>query len=618
MPLPSPSSQARASDLRQTLELVYRSQRFPCHDGDVIGREGTVAAEALGEAKTMSRQHLLISWRDHAAGSAPSGWFVKLAPNARNNTLLDGRSMQRDLPHALNVGEHYFNIIGFEFVLHVTDFTADLTNDGTARLAAGQPVPGLEQLRQQFGADGLFHLVADHTRDLIAIIDDHGRRVWNNAAYFSCLGYRPEDIRQSYSMAEIHPDDLPLVKQTFEDSMRTGTGSRIEYRMRHHDQRWIYLESQASVVEVAGAAGHYLVLVARDITARKDAEQKALLRARHLVERTATLARFTQSHELQEGNLESCFAQVVEAAAKHFECERASVWLFSPGGETLVCQDLFEPLTLQHSRDATWPVSACGQFLAALRVNRCLAIDSAFTDERLAELRPIYLFSHRVSSFLAARICLGSEVLGVLVLERTDVIEHWSLGGSELRRLPGGRAAGGAPGAQAGRGVFGPAKKPAPARRRTDRGQRLRPRAAARPVVGRGGERMAFLAVHLAGGRRVRPPVARRPPSGDLFARRGGPRHRRVAAGHFRAESVARAGPAERRFPRSRRGARGVERHLRHGEAGGHVFHDVVRGLRPGETRGSPTPPPAIPRRCCWPRKPAPRHLRTPCSAPGG
>ncbi len=422
-----PQGSAQEPVLQQTLELVYRSQRFPCRDGDVIGREGSVAAEVLAEAKTMSRQHLLISWRDDTASSAPSGWFVKLTPNARNNTLLDGRPMQRDLPHALNVGEHHLNIIGFEFVLHVTDFSSTATNDGTARLAAGPPVAGLEQLRQQFGADGLFHLVADHTRDLIAIIDDHGRRVWNNAAYFSCLGYRPEDIRQSYSMAEIHPDDLPLVKQTFEDSMRTGTGSRIEYRMRHRDQRWVYLESQASVVEVAGAAGHYLVLVARDITARKDAEQKALVRARHLVERTATLARFTQSPELQEGNLESCFTQIVEAAARHFECERASVWLFSPEGQTLVCQDLFEPLTLQHSRDATWPVSACGQFLAALRVSRCLAIDSAFTDERLAELRPIYLFSHRVSSFLAARVCLGSEVLGVLVLERTDVIEHWSL-----------------------------------------------------------------------------------------------------------------------------------------------------------------------------------------------
>ncbi len=409
------------------MELVYGQERFLCRDGDIIGREGTVATTVLAPARAVSRHHLLVSWQDDGPGHAPGGWFIKLALNARNLTLLDDRQMQRDLAHALAPGEHRLGIIDFVFSLHVTAPRNEPTHADAPGLAESIPDADPDQSHRLFGANGLFQLLADHTRDLIAIIDERGTRIWNNAAYFSCLGYDPEEIRHSYSMAEIHPDDLPLVKQTFDESMRTGIGQRIEYRMRHRDQRWIDLESQASVVEAAGAAGRCLVLVARDITARKEAEAKALHRARRLVERMAMLARFTQSPDLQDGNLESCFSQVLEAATEHFKCQRGSVWLFSPDGATLVCQDLFEQPTLQHSRGGVWPVSACGQFLATLRVKRCLAIDSAFTDERLAELRPIYLFSHRVSSFLAARICLGNEVLGILVLERTDVIEHWSL-----------------------------------------------------------------------------------------------------------------------------------------------------------------------------------------------
>ncbi len=412
---------------RPTLELVCGQGRFACREGDIIGREGTVANVELASARAVSRQHLLVSWQDDGPGCPPGGWFIRLAPGARNVTLLDDRPMPRDLAHALAPGEHRVEIVDFAFGLRVTAPRHEPTPADPPGLAEAAPGAHPDQPHLLFGVNGLFQLLADHTRDLIAIIDEHGTRIWNNAAYLGCLGYDPQEIRRSYSMTEIHPDDLELVKQTFDESMRTGVGQRIEYRMRHRDQRWVYLESQASVVEAAEGGGRYLVLVARDITARKEAEARALQRARQLVERMAILARFTQSPELQDGNLESCSSQVLEAATEHFKCQRGSVWLFSPDGAALVCQDLFEQPTLQHSRGESWPVSACGQFLATLRVKRCLAIDSAFTDERLSELRPIYLFSHRVSSFLAARICLGNEVLGVLVLERTDVIEHWSL-----------------------------------------------------------------------------------------------------------------------------------------------------------------------------------------------
>lgn len=118
----------------------------------------------------------------------------------------------------------------------------------------------------------LLDLIANHAADLIAVIDPEGRRVWNNRAYFAVLGYVPEEIQGTDSLVEIHPDDLPLVRATFARSMRTGEGQRIEYRMRHRDGHWVVLESEARIVHDWNGLQKCLLLIARDVTARREAE----------------------------------------------------------------------------------------------------------------------------------------------------------------------------------------------------------------------------------------------------------------------------------------------------------------------------------------------------------
>ena len=79
----------------------------------------------------------------------------------------------------------------------------------------------------------LLELIVDNIDDLIAVIDSQGRRVWNNAAYARVLGYSVEGLAGSNSLIEVHPDDLPKVQQALRDSMLSGSGRRIEYRLRH-------------------------------------------------------------------------------------------------------------------------------------------------------------------------------------------------------------------------------------------------------------------------------------------------------------------------------------------------------------------------------------------------
>lgn len=120
----------------------------------------------------------------------------------------------------------------------------------------------------------LLQLVADHVDDLFAVVDCHGRRIWNNQAYHQLLGYSPEELQGSYSFMEIHPDDQMKVAAAFADTMQNGTSERIEYRMQHKNGDWIMLESRSRAIYDDESRVQYIILVARDVSKRNRLEEE--------------------------------------------------------------------------------------------------------------------------------------------------------------------------------------------------------------------------------------------------------------------------------------------------------------------------------------------------------
>lgn len=120
----------------------------------------------------------------------------------------------------------------------------------------------------------LLRLVADNVDDLIAIVDCHGRRIWNNRAYFELLGYAPDELQGSYSFLEIHPDDQMKVAAAFADTMQHGSSGRVEYRMQHKNGSWMTLESHSRAIYDSEHRIESIILIARDISARNLAEEE--------------------------------------------------------------------------------------------------------------------------------------------------------------------------------------------------------------------------------------------------------------------------------------------------------------------------------------------------------
>jgi len=127
--------------------------------------------------------------------------------------------------------------------------------------------------RQLVEREELFHLISENAADMIAVVDMEGRRLYNSLSYQKVLGYSPEELQASSSFEQIHPDDRERVKKAAEEARRSGIGKTLEYRLRHKNGTWLVLESTSSVIRNAKGEPEKLVIVNRDITERKRAEE---------------------------------------------------------------------------------------------------------------------------------------------------------------------------------------------------------------------------------------------------------------------------------------------------------------------------------------------------------
>lgn len=120
----------------------------------------------------------------------------------------------------------------------------------------------------------LFKIVAENAGDMIALVDMKGHRLYNSPAYKRILGYSPAELGRTSAFDQIHPDDRLKVLDAAREARETGVGKRLEYRIRHKDGTWRVLESIASTIRDDKGEVAKLVIVNRDITQRKRAEEQ--------------------------------------------------------------------------------------------------------------------------------------------------------------------------------------------------------------------------------------------------------------------------------------------------------------------------------------------------------
>jgi PAS domain S-box-containing protein len=113
-----------------------------------------------------------------------------------------------------------------------------------------------------------FRLIAENVADMIAVVGLDGKRIYNSPSYKNILG-DPESLKGTEALLEIHPEDRERVKRVFQETVRTGVGQRIEYRLLGPDGSVSNIDSKGSVIRDGDGKISRVIVVSRDVTEEK-------------------------------------------------------------------------------------------------------------------------------------------------------------------------------------------------------------------------------------------------------------------------------------------------------------------------------------------------------------
>ncbi|MBK7973636.1 MAG: PAS domain S-box protein [Deltaproteobacteria bacterium] len=147
-----------------------------------------------------------------------------------------------------------------------------------------------------------FRALIENGRDIVLVLDREGRNIYVSPANQRWTGWPPEERLGREGFELIHPDDLGRVKGQLAELLRTPGGSAsAEYRWKHRDGHWIWVEATAHQL-VDDPAVRGVVVSARDVTERRAIEEKLERSERYfraLIEATQDVVTILDEHAVR-------------------------------------------------------------------------------------------------------------------------------------------------------------------------------------------------------------------------------------------------------------------------------------------------------------------------------
>lgn len=158
--------------------------------------------------------------------------------------------------------------------------TWGIARDVTAQIDAEQ---ALRRSAERFQA------LTEQSFDLIIVTDADSVIGYVNQAVGPVLGRLPEELVGTNVASWLHPDDVPALQAAIAAERETpGSVGEVDYRMRHADGSWRWLETSGKNLVDEPAVGGFLVTL-RDISERKAAEAERERAARLMRKQNAML-----------------------------------------------------------------------------------------------------------------------------------------------------------------------------------------------------------------------------------------------------------------------------------------------------------------------------------------
>ena len=139
-----------------------------------------------------------------------------------------------------------------------------------------------------------FRSLVRNVSDIITVLETDGTIRYESPSIERVLGYEPEELIGTSAFDYVHPEDAERVQSVFAEALKNqGVSPHLEFRFRHQDGSWRYLEAVGNNL-LADPSVRGMVINSRDITERKQAERE---RTQLLIREQATRAEAETAQE---------------------------------------------------------------------------------------------------------------------------------------------------------------------------------------------------------------------------------------------------------------------------------------------------------------------------------
>jgi len=118
----------------------------------------------------------------------------------------------------------------------------------------------------------LFKATTENALDLIAIVGAEGRTIYASPSYGKALGYTPA-LGASSLVELVCAQDQSTFRENCRIGLGTGISPLFEYGVLHREGQVRRLEARAVAVDNPGGEREAILIISRDITAKKEAEE---------------------------------------------------------------------------------------------------------------------------------------------------------------------------------------------------------------------------------------------------------------------------------------------------------------------------------------------------------
>ncbi|MGX6444462.1 ATP-binding protein [Neobacillus sp. K501] len=130
-----------------------------------------------------------------------------------------------------------------------------------------------EMYRMVEESETKYRLIAENTSDLIMVMDKEHSFSYFSPSHENVLGYDSSEIEKVKLCKFIHPEDAAMFKNTIDQMFEMSESKSIEFRLNHKQGHWIEFESRCMPVKGENQEIEYIVIISRDISERKKAEE---------------------------------------------------------------------------------------------------------------------------------------------------------------------------------------------------------------------------------------------------------------------------------------------------------------------------------------------------------